>query len=61
MRRPLAAVFASGILEIAGTGSTDYYVTNEVKEFLVDVQLPSDLHCEHCVFQVRGFSIEVWF
>ena len=61
MRRPHAVVFASGILEIAGSGSTDYYVTNEVKEFLVDVQLPSDLQCEHCVFQVRSFSPKVWF
>ncbi|XP_043210287.1 uncharacterized protein LOC122375146 [Amphibalanus amphitrite] len=49
-----------GILEIAGTGSTDYYVTDETKPFYVDVQLPTDLECEHCVFQWRYHCGNSW-
>ncbi|XP_037091409.1 uncharacterized protein LOC119111709 [Pollicipes pollicipes] len=48
------------ILEIAGTGSTDYYITREVKAFYVDVQIPSDLECEHCVFQWRYHCGNTW-
>ena len=37
---------------MAGTNSTDYYITDEVRDFDVRLQLPEDLECEHCVFQV---------
>ena len=44
--------FCRNILKLAGSDSTKYYITDEVRDFVVNLQLPDDLECEHCVFQV---------
>ncbi|KAF0306850.1 hypothetical protein FJT64_021747 [Amphibalanus amphitrite] len=48
------------ILTVAGTNSTDYYITDEVRDFDVTLQLPEDLECEHCVFQWRYHAGNDW-
>lgn len=48
------------ILKLAGSESTDYYITNEIRDFTVKLQLPSDLECEHCVMQWRYHAGNDW-
>ena len=43
------------ILKLAESDTTDYYITDEVRDFIVNLQLPEDLECEHCVFQVHTY------
>ena len=44
------------ILKLVGSDTTKYYITDEVRDFIVNLQLPEDLECEHCVFQVGTSS-----
>ncbi|XP_043191630.1 uncharacterized protein LOC122364892 [Amphibalanus amphitrite] len=48
------------ILKLAGSDSTKYYITDEVRDFVVNLQLPEDLECEHCVFQWRYHGGNDW-
>ena len=42
------------ILKLKGSGSTKHYIGTKTGKIKVDLQLPADLVCQHCVFQVRS-------
>jgi len=48
------------LLKLAGSDDTDYYITDEVKDFQVKLQLPADLECDHCVLQWRYHGGNNW-
>lgn len=48
------------VLKVAGTDETEYHITNEIKDFHLQLQLPADLQCDHCVFQWRYHTGNSW-
>ncbi|XP_037091408.1 uncharacterized protein LOC119111708 [Pollicipes pollicipes] len=48
------------LLRLAGSDSTEYHITDEVRPFTVKLQLPAGLECEHCVFQWRYHGGNDW-